>query len=424
MKILSLIVIAWLALLSLTASVEAGRVERVEVAVSAEANLPPLVRERMEKSVAAIAEQLLMGADTVALERSKAEKERVIHEVFDKVLIGYTVAGVEITPGENTAVTVKLWPWQDVIGQVKTDIVVEGMPPPIADMVLEDAAGAEDVFRAALLNLPLAATDWTNGVLRKRLNEYLADRLPEFRADFELNTGEVTEVSLTLYPRLPVIRTVELVMRSDTLPNIALMEYRDYADEKTKLLIGVPVSFAARHSEEICRLFADYLDDAPLFRQGGIRSHAELTAGENARIVTHSDAENYRLSLTGHYDVKSGDEDNNLMLRAYFARRLSKPDEVFLQTDVYPRKMDWRWGIGYARDLWFGAKGAVHYDIGRHNFKLGLEQNFARDWRLRYEYRFDDRVGEAGLAYKVHDFFQIEYVIDRYDSWLRLIGHF
>ena len=63
---------------------------------------------------------------------------------------------------------------------------VEGMPPEVERLVREDLADVSAVFSDALYGLPVAATDWTNGVLKHHLEAYLAEHLPEFRGDFEV----------------------------------------------------------------------------------------------------------------------------------------------------------------------------------------------------------------------------------------------
>ena len=74
------------------------RVETVSAEVMAEHSLPPIVKQRMEKSVQNIADQLLSGNDINAVHAKQAEKERLIRDVFDKVLVGYTVKRVRIVP--------------------------------------------------------------------------------------------------------------------------------------------------------------------------------------------------------------------------------------------------------------------------------------------------------------------------------------
>ena len=66
----------------------------------------------------------------------------------------------------------------------------------------------------------------------------------------------------------------------------------------------------------------------------------------------------------------------------------------------------------------------VRYDMRAKRFVLGASQQLAPRWLLRYEYRFADHLGEVGLRYKVHDFLSLEYVLDRHQNWLRVIGDF
>ena len=53
-----------------------------------------------------------------------------------------------------------------------------------------------------------------------------------------------------------------------------------------------------------------------------------------------------------------------------------------------------------------------------------LEQEIFTDWILRYEHRFHNDENEAAIRYRLHDFLDVEYAVDRRESWLRFIGHF
>ena len=74
--------------------------------------------------------------------------------------------------------------------------------------------------------------------------------MPEFRADFDVEPGAEAKVALTVYPRLPVVRTVDLSMRSDSIPNFTLLGHRNIMQENVNMLIGVPVAFVERHEAE------------------------------------------------------------------------------------------------------------------------------------------------------------------------------
>ena len=230
--------LGWLVGSHPAAAAPVQRVEKVTAVVTAADSMPPLVQKRMQQSVQAIAGQLIDGQTVAWVEASCQQKEQLIHEVFDKVLVGYTVCQVTIHPAAETKVEVLLLPWSDVITQVDVDVQVEGMPLRMESLVRRDLAEVDTVFRDALTGLPTAATDWTNGVLKHHLNDYLASHLPEFRGDFEIDPESEAKVKLVVYPKLPVVRTVDLSMRSDTVPNVTLLARREVMQDKVDDLSG------------------------------------------------------------------------------------------------------------------------------------------------------------------------------------------
>lgn len=405
------------------------RVEHAEAEVTAAGNLPPLVRARMEESVRTIAGQLLEGQPVDELLFEKAQQEQLIREVFDKVLVGYTVRQVTIIPAAETKVRVELLPWSEVIGQVQVETSIEGMPPRIEKLVRQDLQGVADVFRDALTGLPVAASDWTNGVIKHQLNAYMDEHLPEFRADFELDPEAVTKVSVVIYPRLPVVRTVDLSMRSDTIPNFYLLAHRERMQGMGGELAGVPVAFVKRHEAELSRQLAQELDGQPDFRAFRMKTRAVIHAAEHLAIMTRSDTERYRLRLTGWLDIgrkktSRQEEDQNLVFRLHAGRMISCLDELFLQADFMPQSVDWNGAAGYERRIGSRLHAQMRYDFETQRFVLAASQQLAPRWLLRHEYRLKEENGETALRYKLHDFLSLEYLIDRDQSWLRLIGIF
>ena len=79
------------------------RIETVTAQVTSTATIPTPVRTRMEKSVAAIAQQILAGKPVEVFAVEQMQDENLIREVFDKVLVGYAVENVAIavTPVED-----------------------------------------------------------------------------------------------------------------------------------------------------------------------------------------------------------------------------------------------------------------------------------------------------------------------------------
>ena len=408
----------------------AGRVEAVAAHVTASEGLPPLVQQRMERSVQVIAEQLLLGMPVDSSAADAAAQSEVIRQVFDKVLVGYTVRGVCLRLGDTADVTVELMPWSDQIRTISVETSVEGMPPEVERLVRQDLADVGSVFSDALYGLPVAAADWTNGVLKHHLETYLASHLPEFRGDFEIDTeGSCAKVRLTVYPRLPVVRTADLSMRSDTIPNLTLLNHRELMQEQVDMLVGVPVAFVARHQHDFEQLFAERLDVQRDFQALRMKTVVTIAPQERMAVMSRSDSSRYRARLTGWVDMgrkesKYEREVDSLRFRLHAGRMVTARDELFTQLDFMPQKVDWGWEMGYSHRIGMGTTPMLRYDMREKRFVLGAMQALVPRWQLRYEYRFTDHLGEAGLLYQIHDFLGVEYVLDKTQGWLRLIGNF
>lgn len=404
----------------------APMINDVTAKVTSETPIPSRVEQRMETTVSAIGAQLLAGRSIDDATKSRASDERIIHEVFDKVLVGYTVKRVAISVGEVTNITVELLPWADVIQSVDVDISVEGMPPLIESMVMRDLSSVDEVFADSLIGLPVAASDWTNGVIKRSLSEYLERHIPEFRGDFDVVPGQRARVKLVVYPRLPVVRSIDLSMRSSSIPNFTLLNHRDRMQENVNILIGVPVAFVERHQSELCDYLADSLDSLSDFH--ALRMHTRVTMpriGEKMAVMSRSDTDAYLIRLEGWADIdRSQNHDKNLKFRIHAGRRLTSTDEIFAETEFSVENVEWDWWMGYTRRLTPTTRGIVRYDMQEKRFVLGGEQDITKKWMLRYEYRWADQKGEAAIRYRMHDFLSLEWAVDKDDNWLRVIGNF
>lgn len=387
---------------------------------------PLLVKKRMQHTVAVIAEQLMTGKTLNTVEAERLNYEKIIHEVFDKVLVGYSVNSVEIIPGENVQVNVKLLPWAQVINNIEVKIEVEGMKPEVEEQVRQDLGEIENVFKNGLDGLPVAAADWTNGVLKRSLNEYMGQHLPEFRADFDIVPDSSAAVKVIIYPKLPIVRTVDLNMRSDTIPNFSLLSHRDLMEKQISMLVGVPVGFVARHSDYFAALFAKELDSQSDFRALGMKTKVSFKAAENILVMSRSDTKRYNIRLIGWADInhRKVASDRRTMLRLHIGQNLTSTDEIFIRGDLYPQDPAFEWAIGYNRMLTSSTQLHTAYDMTHSRFILGGRQRLAPRWFLRYEYRWSDHLGEVGLCYQMHDFLGLEFVHDKKDNWMRVIGVF
>jgi len=422
-----LLFFAVLGLYAHTCAAASSRVEETAAIVMGKQQIPSIVRARMEHTVAAIAAERMEGRAVADI--SAAEEAEIIGTVFDRLLVGYTVTGVVVRPAQRTEVEICLAPWTDTIRSVQVDTTIEGMSPAVEELVRSDLADVSTVFSDALAGLPVAAADWATGALKRSLASYMDTHLPEFRADYDIDVDEAARVHLTVYPRLPVVRTVDLSMRSDTVPNVALLSRRAAMETAVNHLVGVPVEFVARHRTVFEQQLADGLDTTAEFRRLHLTSRVTITPAERMAVMSRTDTTRYRLRLTGWADIgragkQSGGERRDLHVRLHAGQMISAHDEVYVETDAAPEDVRFDWRVGYARALFPRLTGELRYDLREDQLSLAGHYELHPRWLLRYEKWTDTGAWEWELRYKLHDFMSIAGMVDRNDAWLRLIGHF
>ena len=406
---------------------EDSRVEETAAIVVGNQQIPSIVRARMERTVAAIAAERMEGRSVASV--SATEEAEIIGAVFDRLLVGYTVTGVEVRPAQRTEVEIRLAPWADTIQSVHLEMTVEGMPSAVEELVRADLADVGTVFSDALVGLPVAATDWAAGALKRQLTLYMEEHLPEFRADYDIDVNRAAQVQLTVYPRLPVVRTVDLSMRSDTITNVTLLTRRKEMEGEVSRLVGVPVSFVARHRSAFEQQLTVGLDRAPDFRRLHLTSRVTITPGERMVVMSRTDTTRYRLLLTGWLDIgrtaeNRGDERRDLHVRLHAGQMMSPRDEFYVETDAAPEDVRFDWRVGYARTLLPRFAGELRYDLRDARISVAGTYEIHPRWLVRYEQWADTGAWEWELRYKLHDFLSLAGLVDGHDRWIRLIGHF
>ena len=91
--------------------------------------LPRKLALRIQASVNAVAEQVLLGRPLAVIEPKQAVYERMVREVFDRILIGYSVETAAISVGEETQISLRLSPWGDVVEQTTLVVEEKSFPP-------------------------------------------------------------------------------------------------------------------------------------------------------------------------------------------------------------------------------------------------------------------------------------------------------
>lgn len=416
------IILTLLAAFSGSAGAQSLSVEAVAVSVTAGDVSPPIrVIKRIEQSVATVGEHVLAGRKIAEVESSRGTYEKVIKEVFDRVLVGYSVQEVTVTPGETTHIAVRLAPWGDIVRRVVLETDMGGMAPAAAELVRQDMGDIEGKIGQVLIGMPVDSVDWAGSVSKSVIREILAAQLPEFRANLEIIGGTVTTVKLSLTPIGPLVQDARVTLRSKTIPNFLLLEARPAVEEAAQVMRGLPVAFVERHSDYFRQLVTKVAVAQPMVRRYSLSLVSNLKPGVDSEFVISAETTKYNVALEGYLDM--GHRTDNTSARLHVGSYLGKKDELFAEVTFIPSTMSWQFAPGFGHRLGSQYEVGFKYDLNDKKSIIWLKQELGGNWSLRLERTPVSGYNEFAVRYKLHDFLSVEYIFTTRDHWLRLVGN-
>ena len=396
-------------------------IEVIEVRIVSTQIPSEIVLRRMSESVKTIGEHLLLGRSTIDVAARRDYYERLVRDVFDRVLLGYTVEKVEIDSAQLTKIRLTVVPWGDTVRNVTIRIDYSGIAPEAITLVKKDIGKLETEIQAALIGLPIDAVDWATGVARELIREILRRQLPEFHFSLDVQAGRDTAVRLSLFPTGTIVREARVSLRSQTIPNLLLVHARPAIEEQVRSMRGLPVAYVERHRTYFTeRVRTTALAD-PVIRQLALNVLPQVTPGQDAEVLVTVDTDRFR--ITAEVSLDTGKDRDNISAKAHLGQKIGKRDELFLELKVLPGMMTWEfmpgWGHQFGRDTWAGLR----YRTNDREWVGWLEQGLGGRWSLRAERWSGLDRNEFGLRYKLHDFLSAEFVLTNDRSWLRMVGH-
>lgn len=404
------------------AAAEDVTVETVTVGVQAgDAPPPSRVIKRMERSVATVGDQLLTGRKAADVADGKAAYEKLIREIFDRVLVGYAVQEVRITPGATTHIAVRILPWGDVVRSVVLETDLGGISPQFANLFRQDMGDIEDKISQVLVGLPVDSVDWAGGLSKTVIRELLAAQLPEFRANLEIVAGTTTMVKLSLAPTGQLVNDVRVTLRSRTIPNFLLLDARPAVEDAAAPLRGLPVAFVERHHSYFRDMLTNVAASQPAAKRYGLRLASTLRPGVATDLEISAETTKYNVSLEGYLDM--GRREDDISVRLHVGKYIGRQDEVFLETTFIPTSVTWEFVPGWGHRLGAHTETGAKYNLSSEQSIIWLKQELDDRWSLRLERTPSRRFNEVALRYKIHEFLSAEYIVTTDNRWLRLVGN-
>ena len=84
---------------------------------------------------------MFLGADDQAVLNRQDEYTRMVYDITDRVLIGYTVEHIELVPGPETTLSVQIRPWGSTIRRVHVRCDYGSLPTLGQEMAGRDLTG-------------------------------------------------------------------------------------------------------------------------------------------------------------------------------------------------------------------------------------------------------------------------------------------
>src|SRR2546422_4700847 len=240
---------AALLVLAVAAAPASGQATVQQVAVELTFDGPAphrIIRERLEATVASVAERLLLGRPLDQVTALLPPPEETIARVVERVTAGYAVADAAVRPGIVTTVVVRMRPLGAVVRDVAviSDLrMVHPRVQPLLTALLQPGVVAE--LQALVTALPVTSFEWAGPLVELGVRDAVEAALPGFTASTRIRPGETTQLDLAILPKdSRVIRNIGVRFRSSSSPIVLLDQHGPQVASMAEPLRGLPVVFA------------------------------------------------------------------------------------------------------------------------------------------------------------------------------------
>lgn len=409
-------------------SIWAAPITHVQVHVSSvQEAVPPLVQKRIAASIQTIGNHVLLNQDSDAVQENKESYKRVMYDIVNRVLIGYTVDDIQIAGSREAVVDVHIRPWGQTIQSVRVDVDYGALPALGQTLANADAANISAYAENLLAGLPLDALEWANGAVKQVLEQELEARLPEFYPHIVIEPGKTAVVHVYFLPKLPVVRNVYVAVHADNVPKVIFLSTRKNLEQCYAGLEGLPVAFVRRHEADIQQQLAQSLAGQWVVKEYKLHVTPQVEIGENTKITLYSQTDFYDIQAGMYLDAgrKTGSRshEDDTVLRALVGRKIGARHEIYGGVEWMPSSMSWNIMPGYFYRFGRNTRIGLHHETKDDSNHWWIRQPLGAAWQLRIDRDMTHHENEVGLMYRLHDYIGLEYIISDHDHWLRIVGY-
>lgn len=403
----------------------AETVQSVTVRVRFESNTPPpVISEKITFSVEQVVIKALQDKSVDEAATLKGELTELMEKIFNQVLGGYLVRGVDIDIAAETRVDILLEPIKPFVQSLDVALEFEGAVHPAWNDLL--AAERDTVRRQVepfLASIPVLSDRWTEKTIVEHLPEIvdLSGLFPGFAVEPELDIAENAVLRLRLRAQGDTIRDAGVKMRSNTIPSLALEQLKYDAAVRADLLIGLPLNFANARQNVIHDDIVRYLQHSRAAQMLRIDMDLKLLLQPHARLIFVVNSRKFNGFLRAKLSL--GEEDSNPDIEGHIGVVAIEQVEIFAEFNVLPGpiEVDVDFGVGRRFGHFLYAGTGIETTEGHR--RIWLDAYLTEDLIVSWEKGVSEdpkRDIEGSIKFRAHDFFSFDIVSDfNTDIWLR-----
>ncbi|HBF37497.1 MAG TPA: hypothetical protein DDW50_09275 [Firmicutes bacterium] len=354
------------------------------------------------------------------LAKNKATVQKVIYNVFSKVLVGFKLESVDLYLGEHTKIVMHITPIPPLITELHINLKTPGLNPELSQVTGEVALKVEKELNQIFVGLPVSSISWSSGIFNTVVNYLLGRELPGFTSTFSIQEGTTTELNLTLIPEEMVVTHVTIDYETTDIPVWLVKAAAKHYQDKADLLRGLPVEFLIHYRVRLEKYLTETINDFSELQKLGMTTQLSIVPGEETQVVLHVASKCVQAKMEGRYFL--GHEENFSNLQAFLGYNLGN-------FQVYS-KYFWgdnpsgNWKVGCAIPIDENFSGGFEYEFKHLYRQLWLHYHFERGDYLDMKLGLDGSPNEATIGIYLNRYTNLEVVNYRKDFGLQLMFHF
>ncbi|MBO8126124.1 MAG: hypothetical protein H0Z38_02690 [Firmicutes bacterium] len=393
-------------------------IEKIEVNVVIVGNVHPILKQRVERAVRAVAEKALLGRSVQEVHRFLKEFIDSLSQVYVGTITGFELERLDLLPGRVSLVEARFRVSEKVVERVTTSWELsEKVPDWIVERITQGLEKSLRRMSRVWEGLPLEAYSWAGKAISQSAEEMLPV-IAGFRLRLSPEVGPTTHLRVRVEPLEPRVYRIELESSSSTLPPVILRQLTQTLRREVNFLSGLPVDYVRHNQAELENYLRTQLNRTEaLYKLRAVSSvHLDVGAVTKAQVAVES--KNYKLLWEGR--INFGVEADPT-LRLELGRYLSPVTRLIVGAEIPVSTLSFLPAVGAGVE-WLGGDFVFLYPLSTGKPKLRYEHQIDSITRLRLERDWSEDYFELAYGIKNTPYLTTEIVGNNSGIWFRLVG--